>query len=92
MMLYSQILGKHATQVTGTIALVQINNASSQQFTSNNSNSTFNSALVTGFPARTADETPKSFALRKRSQSINTFKVDRHNYNCVIRVRSLWSP
>ncbi|GBM05372.1 hypothetical protein AVEN_46903-1 [Araneus ventricosus] len=82
MVLYSQILGKHETQVTGTVALVQISNANSQQFTSNNSNSTFrfsntnsqqiannhsnstfNSAQFTGFPARTAAETPRYCSL-----------------------------
>ncbi|GBL70099.1 hypothetical protein AVEN_220079-1 [Araneus ventricosus] len=72
--------GKHVAQVKGTITLVQISNTNGQQFTSNNSNSTFgfrntnsqqitnndsnstfNRAQLTGFPARTADETPKSF-------------------------------
>ncbi|GBM19199.1 hypothetical protein AVEN_79909-1 [Araneus ventricosus] len=36
-------------------------NTNSQQIPNNDSNSTFNSAPLTGFPARTADETPKSF-------------------------------
>ncbi|GBM95985.1 hypothetical protein AVEN_38826-1 [Araneus ventricosus] len=36
-------------------------NTNSQEIISNDSNSTFNSAQFTGFPAITADETPKSF-------------------------------
>ncbi|GBN57409.1 hypothetical protein AVEN_4836-1 [Araneus ventricosus] len=71
---------KHVAQVTGTITLVQISNTNIQQFTRNNSNSTFgfrninsrqitnndnnntfNSAQLIGFPARTTEETPKSF-------------------------------
>ncbi|GBN63187.1 hypothetical protein AVEN_12975-1 [Araneus ventricosus] len=36
-------------------------NSKSQQITNNDSNSTFNSAQLSGFPVRTADETPKSF-------------------------------
>ncbi|GBN04401.1 hypothetical protein AVEN_217185-1 [Araneus ventricosus] len=61
-------------EVTGTIALVQISNAN-RQLTNNDSNSTFNSAQLTGFPASTADETPKSseaFALQRRSQFTHT--------------------
>ncbi|GBM03182.1 hypothetical protein AVEN_70601-1 [Araneus ventricosus] len=80
--------GKHEAQVTGTIGLVQINNANrqhftssnsnstfrfsntnSQQITNNDSNSTFNSVQLIGFPARTADETSKSF------QSTNTLPL-----------------
>ncbi|GBM35600.1 hypothetical protein AVEN_121046-1 [Araneus ventricosus] len=57
---------KHVAQVTGTMPLIQISNTHRQQFTSNNSNSTFNSDKLTGFPVRTPDETPKTF------QSINT--------------------
>ncbi|GBO29582.1 hypothetical protein AVEN_265578-1 [Araneus ventricosus] len=64
--LFKNVQEKHVAQVTGTIPLIQISNTNSQQFTSNHSNGTFNSAELTGFPARTADETPKSF------QSINT--------------------
>ncbi|GBM67447.1 hypothetical protein AVEN_265400-1 [Araneus ventricosus] len=33
--------GKHVTQVTGTVDLAQISSTNRQQFTSNNSNSTF---------------------------------------------------
>ncbi|GBM75880.1 hypothetical protein AVEN_188072-1 [Araneus ventricosus] len=58
---------KHVAQVTETIPLIQTRNTNIQQSTSNNSNSTFNRAQITGFPALTADETPKSF------QSINSF-------------------
>ncbi|GBN64655.1 hypothetical protein AVEN_148976-1 [Araneus ventricosus] len=73
-------------------------NTNSQQITNNDNNSTFNSAQLTSFLARTADETlksfpmdqhyyrsasksilartavrtPKTFALTRRSQSINT--------------------
>ncbi|GBO44926.1 hypothetical protein AVEN_225093-1, partial [Araneus ventricosus] len=36
-------------------------NTNSQQSNNNNSNSTLNSDQLTGFPARTANETPKSF-------------------------------
>ncbi|GBL96338.1 hypothetical protein AVEN_238699-1 [Araneus ventricosus] len=64
--LFANMQGKYVAHVTGTIPLVQISNTNRQQFTSNNSNSTFNSAQLTGLPARTADGTPKSF------QSINT--------------------
>ncbi|GBN57683.1 hypothetical protein AVEN_216002-1 [Araneus ventricosus] len=64
--LFTNLQEKHVAQVTGTMLLIQISNTNRQQFTSNNSNSTFNRAQLTGFPARTADETPKSF------QSINT--------------------
>ncbi|GBM50536.1 hypothetical protein AVEN_160753-1 [Araneus ventricosus] len=79
------------SQVAGTIPLIQISNRNRQQFTSNNSNSTFgfrstnsqqitnnnskstfNSAKLTGFPALTADETPKS------SQWINILRARTH--------------
>ncbi|GBO35067.1 hypothetical protein AVEN_271323-1 [Araneus ventricosus] len=53
--------GKHVTQVTGTTTLAQISYTNRQQFPSNNSTITFNIAQLTSFPARTADETPKSF-------------------------------
>ncbi|GBM82026.1 hypothetical protein AVEN_94178-1 [Araneus ventricosus] len=62
--LFTNMQEKHVAQVTGTILLIR--NTNRQQFTSNNSNDTFNSAQLTGFPDRTADETPKSL------QSINT--------------------
>ncbi|GBM40575.1 hypothetical protein AVEN_240316-1 [Araneus ventricosus] len=65
---------KHVAQVTRIIPLVQINNTNRQQFTSNNSNNTFNSAQLTGFPVRTADETPKSF------QSINTTVIQSRSF------------
>ncbi|GBO24863.1 hypothetical protein AVEN_40523-1 [Araneus ventricosus] len=57
--LFPNIQKKHVAQVTGAIALVQIINANRLQFTSNNSNKTFNSAQLTCFPARTVDDTPK---------------------------------
>ncbi|GBM66675.1 hypothetical protein AVEN_258629-1 [Araneus ventricosus] len=78
--LFTNIQKKHVAQVTGTITLVQISNTNIQEFTRNNSNSTFgfrninsrqitnndsnntfNSAQLIGFPARTTEETPKSF-------------------------------
>ncbi|GBM60141.1 hypothetical protein AVEN_38473-1 [Araneus ventricosus] len=78
--LFTNIRIHTLSQVTGTIALIQISNANRLQLTSNNinstlgfsntnsqkisnndSNSTFNSAQLIGFPAGTADETPKSF-------------------------------
>ncbi|GBL84956.1 hypothetical protein AVEN_42215-1 [Araneus ventricosus] len=75
--LFTNMQEKHVAQVTETITLVQISNTNRQKFSSNNSNSTFrfrntnsqqitnndrnSSAQLTGFPARTADETPKSF-------------------------------
>ncbi|GBL95311.1 hypothetical protein AVEN_37758-1 [Araneus ventricosus] len=49
--------GKQGAQVT--IGLVQISSVNRQQFISNNSNSTFNRVQLTGYPASTADETPK---------------------------------
>ncbi|GBM96215.1 hypothetical protein AVEN_184308-1 [Araneus ventricosus] len=64
--LFTNMQEKYIVQVTGTIIFIQISNTNRQQFTSNNSNSTFDSAQPTGFAAHTADETPKSF------QSINT--------------------
>ncbi|GBM99857.1 hypothetical protein AVEN_72761-1 [Araneus ventricosus] len=63
--LLSNIQEKQVAQVTGTIPLTQISNTNRQQFTSNNNNITFNRARLTGFSARTADETLKSI------QSIN---------------------
>ncbi|GBM49388.1 hypothetical protein AVEN_32517-1 [Araneus ventricosus] len=46
----------------------RFSNTNRQQITNNDSNSTFNSAQLTDFPIRTADEAPKSsFALRSRS-------------------------
>ncbi|GBM48888.1 hypothetical protein AVEN_36939-1 [Araneus ventricosus] len=78
-MFIRQYSGKRKAQVTGTIALVQINNANRQQITRNDSNSTFNNAQLTSFPARNADETPsdfsKAFALLSCSHSMNTFPV-----------------
>ncbi|GBO18259.1 hypothetical protein AVEN_238357-1 [Araneus ventricosus] len=59
--LFKNMQEKHVAQVTGTITLVQISNTNRQQIANNDSNSTFNSAQFTGFPALTADETPKSF-------------------------------
>ncbi|GBN32421.1 hypothetical protein AVEN_169515-1 [Araneus ventricosus] len=67
--LFTNMQEKHVAQVTGTITRVQISNTNRQQFTNNDSNSTFNSAQLTGFPARTADKTPKSF------QSTNTLPL-----------------
>ncbi|GBN74557.1 hypothetical protein AVEN_239567-1 [Araneus ventricosus] len=58
--LFPNIQKKHIAQATLTIVIVQISKENRQQFTRNNSNSTFNSAQLTGFPARTADKTPKS--------------------------------
>ncbi|GBM99011.1 hypothetical protein AVEN_2723-1 [Araneus ventricosus] len=69
--------GKDEAQVTGIIALIQISNAhynnsnstfifsntDSQNITNNDSSSTFNSAQLSGFQARTADETPNLFLL-----------------------------
>ncbi|GBO44831.1 hypothetical protein AVEN_132409-1, partial [Araneus ventricosus] len=40
------------------------NNTNSQQITSNDNNCTFNSAQLTSLLARTADRTPKTFALQ----------------------------
>ncbi|GBL83511.1 hypothetical protein AVEN_196358-1 [Araneus ventricosus] len=59
--LFTTMQEKHVAQVTGTITLLQISNVNRQQFTNNGSNSTFNNAQFTGFRARTAEETPKSF-------------------------------
>ncbi|GBM24533.1 hypothetical protein AVEN_217115-1 [Araneus ventricosus] len=68
--LFATMQEKHVAQVTETILLIWIINTSRQQSTSNNSNSTFNSAQLTDFPARTADETPKSL------QSVNTLLLN----------------
>ncbi|GBM35192.1 hypothetical protein AVEN_189943-1 [Araneus ventricosus] len=73
--LFTNMQGKHVAQVTGTIPLIQISNTNRQQFTSNNSNSTFNRAQLTGFPARTADKTPKLF------QSINTQVIQAQSFH-----------
>ncbi|GBL81535.1 hypothetical protein AVEN_143784-1 [Araneus ventricosus] len=47
----------------------------SQQISNNDSNSTFNSAQLTGFPTRTANETPKSF-LERRLHSVYISMLD----------------
>ncbi|GBM97991.1 hypothetical protein AVEN_98529-1 [Araneus ventricosus] len=84
MMLYSQILEKHETQVIGAIALVHISNANSQQFTSNNSNSTFrfnntNSQQITN---NDSDSTFNSSQLNgfpaRTADSTSVFPVDQH--------------
>ncbi|GBM86294.1 hypothetical protein AVEN_207987-1 [Araneus ventricosus] len=59
--LFTKYAGKARRTGSGTIPLIQVSNTNRQQFTSNNSNSTFNSAQLTGFLALTADEAPKSF-------------------------------
>ncbi|GBN52575.1 hypothetical protein AVEN_244275-1 [Araneus ventricosus] len=46
--------------VNKTNSAFRFRNTNSQKITNNVSNSTFNSAQLTGFQARTADETPKS--------------------------------
>ncbi|GBM48933.1 hypothetical protein AVEN_18432-1 [Araneus ventricosus] len=69
-----------ATEPEFTIRLRQIiqfipeamaGNTDSQQITNNDSDSTFNSAQLTGFPVRTAHETPKSFFESVRSPFID---------------------
>ncbi|GBM76790.1 hypothetical protein AVEN_59136-1 [Araneus ventricosus] len=56
--LFTNMQEKHVAQVTETIPLIQISNRNRQQFTSNNKNSTLNTALLTGFLARTGNGTP----------------------------------
>ncbi|GBL92438.1 hypothetical protein AVEN_174721-1 [Araneus ventricosus] len=81
---------KHETQVTGKTALAQISNTNRQQFTNRNSNTTFNTARhITAHyltkRIKLQREIPKTFALQRRSQSINTL------LHSVIRTRSFHS-
>ncbi|GBN79723.1 hypothetical protein AVEN_23250-1 [Araneus ventricosus] len=58
-----QIMNTNRQQVTSNNSNSTLisNNTNSQQITNNDINSTFNSAQLNSFPARTANETPKSF-------------------------------
>ncbi|GBN82787.1 hypothetical protein AVEN_149196-1 [Araneus ventricosus] len=58
-----QISNTNRQRLTGnnSNSAFRFRNTNSQQITNNDSNSAFNSVQLTGFPARTADETPKSF-------------------------------
>ncbi|GBN47590.1 hypothetical protein AVEN_249089-1 [Araneus ventricosus] len=54
-------------------------NTNSQQITDNDSNSTFNSAQITSFRARTASDTPKSFL-----EGVRTPFIHPHSTGCYV--------
>ncbi|GBM51174.1 hypothetical protein AVEN_79516-1 [Araneus ventricosus] len=72
-----QINNTNRQQFTGnnSNSAFRFRSRNSQQITNNDSNSTFSSAQPIGFPARTEDETPKTFLESVRTPFIYPFST-----------------
>ncbi|GBM96545.1 hypothetical protein AVEN_6305-1 [Araneus ventricosus] len=88
----SSCIDKQRKQTIHSNSTSRFRNRNIQQITNNDSNGTFNSGQLTGFPARSADETLKSSLLSVASVYINVARLVVTSHGIISHVQDISSP